>query len=65
MSRKCIICNKKSRSGNSVSHSMRSTKRLFRPNLQKINMIDPKTGKKIKDYVCTKCLKAGKVRKAI
>jgi len=35
------------------------------PNLQKINFINPKTGKKIKDYVCTRCLKAGKVKKTI
>jgi len=65
MSRKCVICAKKSKSGNTVSHSMNSTKRLFKANLQKINLIHPKTGKKVKDYVCTKCLKAGKVTKAL
>jgi len=45
-----------------VSHSMRHTKRKFNPNLQKVSMI--LKGKKIKAYVCTKCMKAGKVVKA-
>ncbi|MBU0671636.1 MAG: 50S ribosomal protein L28 [Candidatus Margulisbacteria bacterium] len=63
MSRKCFICGKKARSGNTVSHSMNSTKRLFRPNLQKMNILI--NGKKTKEYVCTKCLKAGKVKKAL
>jgi len=48
-----------------VSHSLRHTKRKWNPNLQKVNIRDPKTGKKRKEYVCTKCLKAGKVSKAI
>ena len=33
------------------------------PNLQKINIIV--AGKKKKEYVCTRCLKAGKVKKAL
>ncbi|MDI6731027.1 MAG: 50S ribosomal protein L28 [Candidatus Margulisbacteria bacterium] len=63
MSRKCVICDKKSVIGNSVSHSNRKTKRKFNANLQKINII--LGGKARKEYVCTKCLKAGKVRKAV
>ena len=49
--------------GNSVSHSNRKTKRRWLPNLQKINILVK--GKKLKEYVCTKCLKAGKVTKAL
>ncbi len=49
--------------GNSVSHSNRKTKTLWFPNLQMINIIV--AGKKIKEYVCTKCIKAGKVAKAV
>jgi large subunit ribosomal protein L28 len=63
MSRKCVTCGKKPKSGNTVSHSMRHSKRLFNPNLQKMNIIIE--GKKRKAYVCTKCLKAGKVKKAL
>jgi len=63
MSKRCIVCDKKSQVGNSVSHSNRKTKRLWNANLQKINIIIE--GKKSKEYVCTKCLKAGKVQKAV
>jgi len=42
---------------------MQHTKRKWLANLQKINIIFK--GQKRKDYVCTKCLKAGKVQKAI
>ncbi|OGB87594.1 50S ribosomal protein L28 [candidate division WOR-1 bacterium RIFCSPLOWO2_02_FULL_46_20] len=63
MSRRCVVCDKKSRAGNNVSHSKRRTKRLWHPNLQKINIIV--AGKKKKEYVCTRCLKAGKVKKAL
>ena len=63
MSKRCIVCSKKARTGNSVSHSNRKSKRLWNANLQKINILIE--GKKSKEYVCTKCLKAGKVQKAL
>jgi large subunit ribosomal protein L28 len=62
MARKCISCGKKPVRGNTVSHSNRKTIRKFNPNLQKVNIV--LAGKKTKAYVCTKCLKAGKVVKA-
>jgi large subunit ribosomal protein L28 len=61
MSRKCFICAKKPVGGNTVSHSNHKTKRKFNPNLQSINILVE--GKKRKENVCTKCLKAGKVVK--
>jgi large subunit ribosomal protein L28 len=63
MSRKCFVCSKKPMVGNNVSHSNRRTKRLWLPNLQKVTIMVK--GKKQKEYVCTKCLKAGKVVKAL
>jgi large subunit ribosomal protein L28 len=63
MSRKCFICNKGSLSGNCVSHSNIKTKRRWLPNLQKINILYK--GKALKTYVCAKCMKAGKVQKAV
>jgi large subunit ribosomal protein L28 len=63
MSKRCFVCGKKSKTGMNVSHSMRRTKRKWFANLQKINITVK--GKKRKEYVCTKCLKAGKVKKAI
>jgi len=62
MSRKCFVCGKKPHTGMSVSHSHRRTKRQWLPNLQKVNILIE--GKKRKEYVCVKCLKAGKVVKA-
>jgi len=63
MARKCVICGKKPVVGMTVSHSMIHTKRKFMPNLQKVNII--LAGRKVKEYVCTKCLKAGKAVKAL
>jgi large subunit ribosomal protein L28 len=62
MAYKCTICDKKSISGHAVSHSNRKTKRKFSPNLQKINILVNDIKKKC--YVCTSCIKAGKVKKA-
>ncbi|MFA5034529.1 MAG: 50S ribosomal protein L28 [Candidatus Margulisiibacteriota bacterium] len=62
MSRKCYSCGKKPVTGMTVSHSMRHSKRLFKPNLQMVNILVK--GKKKKEYVCTKCLKANKVLKS-
>lgn len=57
------MCGKRSHVGNSVSHSNRKTKRKWMPNLQKVRMLVK--GKPSREYVCTKCLKAGKVTKAL
>lgn len=63
MSYKCVVCGKGSTSGNSISHSNKSSKRLFRPNLQRLRII--LGGKKSREYVCTSCIKSNKVQKAI
>ena len=63
MSRVCAICGKKPSAGNSRSHSMVATKRRFNPNLQRVRLV--LDGKPTRDYVCTRCLKAGKVTKAV
>ncbi len=63
MSRRCFVCKKGPVSGNRVSHSNRKTKRRWLPNLQSIRIIYK--GEERKEYVCTKCLKAGKVKKAV
>jgi large subunit ribosomal protein L28 len=63
VSKVCIICGKKPGFGNNRSHSMVATKRRFEPNLQKVRMI--LNGTPSRQYVCTKCLKAGKVTKAV
>jgi large subunit ribosomal protein L28 len=62
MAKKCVSCGKKPVIGHAVSHSNKKSLRAFNPNLQKVNIV--LAGKKIKAYVCTKCLKAGKIVKA-
>lgn len=63
MARKCYICGKQTSSGNNVSHSHKKIKRVFKPNIHKTKIeINGKT-KQVK--ICTKCLKSGKVKKAI
>lgn len=60
---KCSVCGKSTQVGNRVSHANNRTKRTFSPNLQRIRVVVGKTVKR--QYVCTSCIKAGKVVKAL
>ena len=62
MSKVCAICGKKPGFGNHRSHSMVATKRRFDVNVQKVRIVEAGAPKRV--YVCTRCLKAGKVQKA-
>jgi large subunit ribosomal protein L28 len=59
----CYSCRKGPAFGHSRSHSMVATKRRFDPNLQKVRIMVK--GAPTREYVCTRCLKAGKVLKAV
>jgi large subunit ribosomal protein L28 len=63
MAKVCHSCGKGPAFGNSRSHSMVATRRRFDPNLQKGRIIE--AGAPHRVYVCTRCLKAGKVTKAL
>ena len=63
MSKVCAICGKKPGFGNHRSFSMIATKRRFEPNLQRVRVLVGGRAKRV--YVCTRCLKAGKVQKAL
>jgi len=58
----CSICSKKRTVGNSVSHANNRTKRVVMPNIQKIRIITDGSSKRT--YVCTRCIRSGKVVKA-
>lgn len=60
---KCEICDKEVKFSMQVSHSHRRTARTFKPNVQSVKANINGATKKIK--VCTKCLKSGKVQRAI
>jgi large subunit ribosomal protein L28 len=62
MAKVCHSCGKKPAFGHSRSHSMIASKRRFDPNLQRVRIDEGGTPKRV--YVCTRCLKAGKVQKA-
>ncbi len=57
MSKVCDICGKHSVAGHSISHSHRVSNRKFKPNIQKVSVLQ--NGKKTKINVCTRCLKKG------
>lgn len=58
---KCKICGKSPKTGNNVSHSNVKTRRIWKPNVQKI-LVEYK-GSIERMPVCTQCLKSGKVRR--
>ena len=62
MSKVCHICAKGPSFGNTRSRSMVATRRRFDPNLQKVRIVENGAPRRV--YVCTRCLKAGKVTKA-
>jgi len=62
MAKVCHVCGRAPAFGHSRSHSMVASRRRFNPNLQKIRIDDAGTPRRV--YVCTRCLKAGKVSKA-
>ncbi len=53
---KCEMCGKKTVFGNQRSHSMRATSRPFRPNLQRVRVMQ-KDGTRKRMTLCTKCIK--------
>lgn len=52
---KCAHCGKTTTFGHNRSFSMRATNRAFRPNLQKVTVIE--NGRKVKKMLCTKCIR--------
>ncbi|HKK95778.1 MAG TPA: 50S ribosomal protein L28 [Anaerovoracaceae bacterium] len=64
MSRKCDICGKGQVSGNTVSHSVRHTKRKWNANIQNVRVVN-ENGSVRKANVCTRCLRSGKVNRAV
>ncbi|MGQ9512070.1 50S ribosomal protein L28 [Thermodesulfitimonas sp.] len=63
MARRCEICGKTLTFGIQLSHSHIRTKRTWAPNLQRVRAIVDGRPKRIR--VCTRCLKGGKVQRAI
>ncbi|OGD18283.1 MAG: 50S ribosomal protein L28 [Candidatus Aminicenantes bacterium RBG_16_63_16] len=63
MPKTCDICGKGPAFGHSVSHSHKSSPKKWKPNLQQVKA---KTDKGVRTIsVCTRCLRSGRVAKAI
>ena len=62
MAQVCELCGKRPRTGNNVSHANNKTKRRFIPNLQRVRANIDGTVRRI--FVCTRCIRSGKVTKA-
>jgi large subunit ribosomal protein L28 len=63
MARVCEVCNKGKVFGSQVSHSVRHSKRTWAPNLRKVRAIVNGAPKRVS--VCTRCLRTGKVERAL
>ena len=63
MARVCAACGKGPSFGHNRSHSMVATKRRFDANLQRVRI--RVSGKPARAYVCTRCLRSGKVEKVV
>jgi len=61
MAQRCDICGKGAQVGYNVSKSDRRTKRRWLPNLRRVKAVQGK--RNVTLNVCTRCIKAGKVKR--
>ena len=59
---KCSICGKGAHFGNAVSHSHRRSNKMWKSNIKSVRVKTEGGSKKM--YVCTSCLRSGKVERA-
>lgn len=63
MAQVCEYCGKGPQFGNNISHAHNVTKRRWNVNLQPVKAVVNGASKRVR--VCTSCIKAGKVTKAL
>ncbi len=63
MARRCELCGKHTMTGNNVSHAHNKSRRVWKPNLVRVQTLVGRTKKTIR--ICTRCLKSGKVVKIV
>ena len=61
MANRCEVCGKGPMTGNLVSHSNRKTRKVSKPNVQRIRVYVDGVPKRMR--VCTRCLRSGKIVK--
>jgi len=62
MARRCEICGKQARYGNTVSHANNLRRRRWNVNLHRVRAVVAGARKSIR--ICTTCLRSGRVTKA-
>ena len=60
---KCTVCDKGVSFGIKVSHSHRRTNRMWKPNIRRVKALV--NGSPCRVHVCTRCLRSGKVTRAV
>ncbi|MDQ5983686.1 MAG: 50S ribosomal protein L28 [Eubacteriales bacterium SKADARSKE-1] len=60
---KCDVCGKSISFGIKLSHSHRRSNRTFKPNVRRVKAIV--NGTPVRVYACTRCLRSGKVQRAM
>ena len=60
---KCDVCGKGVAFGITVSHSHRRSNRTWKPNVRKVRAVVNGSVKSM--HVCTRCLRSGKVERAV
>ena len=63
MAQRCDVCDKGPLFGNNVSHANNKTRRRWKPNIKKLRVVMKGSVKTMK--ICTRCIKSGKITKAI
>ena len=63
MANVCEVCGKKPMTGCNVSHAHNKTKKVFKPNLQKVRTLVNGTSRTAK--ICTRCIRSGAVQKSV
>jgi large subunit ribosomal protein L28 len=63
MARVCEVCGKGTAFGNNVSHAHNVTSRRWLPNLQRVRVLINGAARRMR--VCTRCIRTGKIRKAV
>ncbi len=63
MANVCEICGKGEVTGMNVSHSNLKTKRTWKPNIQRVKALVNGEIKRVN--TCTRCLRSGKIQRAV
>lgn len=64
MAKRCEICGKSKMFGNNVTFSHKKNNRTWSPNVRRVKVRE-ENGTVSRKFVCAKCLKSGKIDRAI